>query len=426
MSAEFNESFLYPLFRRAALLYRRINQSSSPLRALALCSAAACPLARPALSDDALHALDARAAEQIEAGGGALLPEPAWGGGGDERLFGRLPQVLQGRTLLFVGDSVMRQTAVDLLLAVRFYREATRRAPAPAHVTLAANVHCYVWVAEACRVCFLRAARQASAARGHTAGHGGTLRVPRDAIGRVNSTYCAHVELAAHDLGDALACAATFLALDARDVLVVNAGVHHNEPHASLRANVRSFLRWRDAAAAARAAPCVLWRETFPTHFASPDGTFPAEPRLRRALDLRCNTTANHCAPFSRQLMDEVRRGATRQKFNDAANPLLKAAGVPILRVFLAAAALYDVHVECLGPEGHELDCVHHAFPSAAYQLAIRLMLLALEEQCGISFTAAESRKGRQNGSEPLGDRHDMCWPVGSRCDRSGPLNVFG
>ena len=200
--AELNESFAYPVFRRSVRLYRRLRASG--LRSLVECSTTACALGRPPLSDDLLSAYDGRAAELIARGGGAgsHLPQPAWAGDADAAdaadagAFGRLPQVLEGRTLLFVGDSVARQLAIDLLLAVRFYREEQldpRGAP-PTHVSLAVNTHCYVWAREAFRFCFLRASR-----------FSGTRRVPRSAAGRVNASACVQTDLSAFDLGDALA-----------------------------------------------------------------------------------------------------------------------------------------------------------------------------------------------------------------------------
>ena len=48
--------------------------------------------------------------------------------------------------------------------------------------------------------------------------------------------------------------------------LAANAGVHHNDPEATLAPDVAQFATWyaqKDAAARA----CVLWRQTTPQHF---------------------------------------------------------------------------------------------------------------------------------------------------------------
>ena len=414
--AELNESFVYPVFRRSVNLYRLLRASG--LRSLVECTATACALGRKPLSDNLLNAFDGRAAELIARGGGPWhLQEPTWAGNaGDAGAFGLLPQVLEGRTLLVVGDSVARQLAIDLLLAVRFYREEhlEPRAAPPAHVSLAVNTHCYVWMRDAFRFCFLRASR-----------FSGARRVPRSAAGQVNATACLQTDLSAFDLGDALACTRHTLGIDSGDVVVVNAGVHHNQPEVSLRGNVESFVRWRDEARAAGRLPCTLWRETFATHFATADGTFQADASHRRALNLGCGRWDSRCSPLAGPLAREVGAGATRQKFNDASNPLLERAGVPILRTFLPSAALFDVHCECTAPEARELDCVHHAFPSPAYQLALHLLLLALEQRCGAALSDA---RGRGRGRANVGgrdNRSEACWPL-ARCARAGPLNLFG
>ncbi|KAL3933344.1 MAG: hypothetical protein SGPRY_000323 [Prymnesium sp.] len=250
-NSEWSESALLPAVRSSLRMAHRLR-SSRHLRYFLNCTSDACPLSRPMHSEQALHALDSLARENIASGNSTRLPTPSWASNATyDDVFGILPEVLTRRTLLFVGDSVMRQTAVDLLLAIRLHREGEPQtqlsATPPVHLVLGINTHCYVWESKAFRFCFLRASRSR-----------GLQLVPKGRNGEVNSSYCLQNDLSTFDLGDVLGCTRHLLAFDSRDVLVVNAGLHHNEPQTSLRANVESFLRWRDHERALGRVPFVV------------------------------------------------------------------------------------------------------------------------------------------------------------------------
>ena len=49
-----------------------------------------------------------------------------------------------------------------------------------------------------------------------------------------------------------------------RDIIIVNEGLHHNDPETTLPSNIDEFTAWYARDATSRA--CVLWRQTTPQH----------------------------------------------------------------------------------------------------------------------------------------------------------------
>lgn len=185
---------------------------------------------------------------------------------------------------------------------------------------------------------------------------------------------------------DDLGCTRRLLAVDRRDMLVVNVGLHHNEPQTSLRANVEGFLCCEQTVGR---VPCIMWRKMISTHFDTEDGHSSVDPNRRHGFS--CGRSIILYNLFREAFASVVSGGLTRQKLNDVSNPFIELADALILHVFRTSAVLHTVHVECDQPYIPRLHCVHHQlFPSPEYQFALHLLMLALLQTCGIGLSRTD------------------------------------
>ena len=293
----------------------------------------------------------------------ACVPLPAWAPPhlGMPSLFRRLPVVLRNRTIMFVGDSLTELFFTDLVWAIEFYNAASvspleppvrsslgpRRTRGDSRVK--GGAFCSTWKQHAFSVCMQQAGR-----------FGGLLRVPRHDNGTAICDFDGRA--VDHDLGDVITCLPSLLpaatgggvagsGLRSTDILVVNTGLHHNEPNATLVANVRSFILWFQNQSS---PPTVIWRESTPQHFATETGEWDTHEKA----GIVCGRVGGICAA-----MNPLREKTEFQKYNNASTPMIVAAGIPIVALYQALAPYWHSHTGCV-LKHRTVDCVHYAFPS--------------------------------------------------------------
>ena len=141
-------------------------------------------------------------------------------------------------------------------------------------------------------------------------------------------------------------CVSEMGLIGSNDVVVANAGVHHNDVR-TLKANVIHFLSWWQQTAA---RPCVLWRQTLPQHFDTANGTYSpvasltSKERLWLVKDWKFEAfreihhSPNCCKPVHQP----------SQKFGATADPLIAQAGIPIIDLYQVGAPLWWAHTGCV------------------------------------------------------------------------------
>ena len=211
----------------------------------------------------------------------------------------------------------------------------------PAHLItrpLAALIKCTEWTHQKFHLCFSEAGADCGPRLPRLpAARGSRIEcAPLGARTVINVSECTRAragifEWWAIDTGDILECVTALGLLDRDDLLIANVGVHHNERR-RLERGVRSFLRWFGDGAVKK--PCVVWAETTPQHYPTRDGTYSG---VRRR-----GTNGSCCTPLEpARLQTEP---LFRQRFNQFATPLIRAAGIPIAKTFTALAPRWASH----------------------------------------------------------------------------------
>ena len=158
-----------------------------------------------------------------------------------------------------------------------------------------------------------------------------------------------------HNLGDTLQCMLAANVLRESDVVIANAGLHHNKL-SSLKPNLDSFIEFYHAATTAKVH--ALWRETSPQHWPTPSGEYAIDAVKHGNLtrDTVKNDQGNlrfPCVPLNT-------RAGNRQKWNDFAAPLLQASRVPIIRFFDLFSSWHYLHTGAyFTADAHKEDCTH-------------------------------------------------------------------
>ena len=127
-------------------------------------------------------------------------------------------------------------------------------------------------------------------------------------------------------------------ALGPADVVVLNAGVHFSDAEVAARHVGMLAGPLLNTSARSVAPPLVIYAETAPQHFSG--GRYPPDDP-----SLGCVPLAPRCA-------------ARCNGYNQAARPLARELGVPILPLWAASAALHSEH-----PAGAKRDCTHWILP---------------------------------------------------------------
>eukprot|EP00667_Euglena_gracilis_P017123 EG_transcript_18001 len=143
-------------------------------------------------------------------------------------------------------------------------------------------------------------------------------------------------------------------------IVVVNSGLHFHQPKPyrnRLQRFVNHHLRF---IADHPKRPTVVWAETPPQHFAgTPNGYF--DPGRKKKW------SAARCVPVNR-----LAAWKTDWR-NRLAEGLMAQAGIPVLRLWDATVNLWDFHVMNNG-RSDGLDCTHYCVPGAPTLWAVRLL----------------------------------------------------
>ena len=156
-------------------------------------------------------------------------------------------------------------------------------------------------------------------------------------------------------------------------VHVINVGAHHSTPAEHQRTVKRIITAIataiREAHSAKRSAPLVVWRETTPAHFMrlGPDdnGSWKRPERDDAEQARRCDGKSKYCC----RPLDAAT--AARQNWrNRVANPLLRAAGVPVFATYDALVPQWDAHVNFpRRKDPFQIDCLHFCSPGVLSEL---------------------------------------------------------
>ena len=175
--------------------------------------------------------------------------------------------------------------------------------------------------------------------------------------------------------------------LDQPGVHVINVGMHHGT-RAEHEGAVKRVLAAiaaaaREARGANRSAPLVVWRETTPAHFMrlGPDdnGSWKLPDDAEQAR--RCDGKSTYCC----RPLDAAT--AARQNWrNRVANPLLRAAGVPVFATYDALVPQWDAHVNFpRRKDRYQIDCVHFCSPGVLSDLWVGPFFLWLGRYLAVS-----------------------------------------
>ncbi|PSC74746.1 hypothetical protein C2E20_2256 [Micractinium conductrix] len=143
-----------------------------------------------------------------------------------------------------------------------------------------------------------------------------------------------------------------------QDLLVASFGLHHGDRQ-EYSALLSAFLAYYAEHAAL--LPKLLWQQVSAQHFDGPGGEYNGGK-----LPFACKTIEGYIVEGQGQLVLEpghkdtadVLHGGWR---NALADPIMRAAGVPIIQSFNDTVPLSDAHRD--NGSGHE--CTHYCFPSA-------------------------------------------------------------
>jgi hypothetical protein len=231
------------------------------------------------------------------------------------------------RTLFLVGDSLAKQQYESLSSALAETHQNTTDMKLMDGLALCTQVYAF-------RLCFVECARS-----------GGMQRVAVPTAAQVaNRTDAASSEGIFNwrcrqlkgqgfwylNLGDTLSCMQSLGLIESpSDILVINAGVHHNHPNVTLKTNVEAMLQWHQRLDK-KTRPCVLWRETTPQHFDSVDGTY---------------ALANIHGTSDSESCHALRTVEGKQKFNAFSNKILEGSSIPIIRVWDTFAPMHEMHL---------------------------------------------------------------------------------
>eukprot|EP00959_Pyramimonas_sp_CCMP1952_P352277 7380998-Pyramimonas_sp.AAC.1 len=119
------------------------------------------------------------------------------------------------------------------------------------------------------------------------------------------------------------------------DVVLLNIGLHHNNP-ADLTNAVEAFLTWyaqRKLSALPRSLPTLIWRDTTPQHFPKSPGGSYAQTRTRRSIP---NLTIAGAPPSCVDIpLEEMHQFEWRNK---VATPMVAAHNISVLPTWRPAA----------------------------------------------------------------------------------------
>ena len=334
-----------------------------------------------------------------------------------------LPKVLAGRQLAFIGDSVSQYLFDDLSdrLTATLHTKPTV-VPFVGFINATYHQHCHQWKSPPpiFQLCFASAARKDPASTRPA----GSLRVQRTSNGDLLPGACDKVvdSFEEYSIGDSMECLLARGSLAKESVAIVNFGLHHNE-ESSLRDQANGFVQWLSSARRAAAAsngpslPCLLWMQSLPQHFPTPDGTY----RRNWLFDEKCNTNSANssaltlatigdgsgCAPLPRGLPS-----GSQQRFNDMTDGIIADVGLPAIGAWRLAAEHWDEHSGCIcyptawinrsatavskthcGQmwfKRHVLDCTHFQRPQRrmrvhvtfAHAKVLRATLEAVRQHC--------------------------------------------
>jgi hypothetical protein len=179
------------------------------------------------------------------------------------------------KRIFFVGDSVMKAMVVGILeishqtgifgIQTNFYKpvpsiECTsffRNVSSFQNGTIRSKFEEYRSVGHETEFCFAHASRL-----------GGLERVSSFEVCKNKLAYN-NLGLYNVDLGDAMRCFALAKLIHFNDILIINAGVHYNDPFSYSKC-IDGFLSWYSD----HNFPCTFWRQTLPQHFPTPTGAY--------------------------------------------------------------------------------------------------------------------------------------------------------
>ena len=249
-----------------------------------------------------------------------------------------------------VGDSTMAELFDDLAVAVDELMGVRSSMKPIFGRTSGYHNRCHSWREGSLVICFASAARKDPYGQRPP----GSRRLNRTGDGGLEPHACRqqpHFE--EFFLADAMECLTEWTPSSKEPaIFVTNVGLHHNEER-SLRSQADGLVRWwsrtTTSTSALRDRPCLLWLQTLPQHFPTPDGTY----QRKWLFDEQCGTVAQTSHP------DQVRRGdglgckriqtlgGSRQRFNDVTDSIVKAAGIPTIHSWAVAAPDWDEHPGC-------------------------------------------------------------------------------
>ncbi|KAL1519786.1 hypothetical protein AB1Y20_023293 [Prymnesium parvum] len=148
-------------------------------------------------------------------------------------------------------------------------------------------------------------------------------------------------------------------------IVVVNFGLHYEDRRAELVSEAIALANVHRS----RTAPTIVWRETSPQHF---QATHPFSEGDSHVPSWWRDEHASRCSPLAPD-------DANANKFNEATNPIMTRAGVPLLKVWHATAQDWSTHLSrTTNRESASItDCTHFCVDTSGALRSWALGLLA-------------------------------------------------
>ena len=159
------------------------------------------------------------------------------------------------------------------------------------------------------------------------------------------------------------------------DIMMINIGLHDTDLENWTRQNLEEMRRHKNNNNKGESGelPILLWRETTCTHFHTPSGYFPSDPKQQKRLTAR-STSLSPCRPiadtthetynYHNKITDKV-----LQEFPD-----LNITIVPIFHALSSRWMDYQQFHKTKHPGQKYVDCVHHCTPSASTRHLMRML----------------------------------------------------
>jgi hypothetical protein len=161
------------------------------------------------------------------------------------------------------------------------------------------------------------------------------------------------------DLGDTMRCLTMTKLIDRNDILVINAGVHYNNP-SCYNECIKSFLAWHSD----YDFPCTFWRQTLPQHFPTRSGSYNSPP-------LMSNNDLKTCVPLA-----TLNVSSSEQMQNDIVDKLMasNSKNITTIKLWRLFSTKWDEHHGWSEEAGKMvLDCTHWQEPARILQAKVVL-----------------------------------------------------